>query len=1020
MSDEAELEARMRAVEPGWRFVKERSLAQARRDRRDRGIRTSESLPLALSKADAEAIGCFPNGIFADAPELLILAPMPVRSSPFAQQLLNCWRALYSLRAPTTNAAAVWATLPGYVQREIEAVLNAADAVSPDATPDELATAWAVDLLSGARFAVEAIPYRYPGLAIWPEWRAKLCVGVDEQRIFRETRPAGSAEPPPIAETEPRVPLESSSPGRDAYVAGRLANRAATARRRGNFARAAILFAAAAKACGAGSTRYRGEAKSALREGIVDRLGAICHWDTATVAAWKTALPPLLEAATHGHWSPAAKTLYDLQKIAIDGGGDLFAVDPAGWVGTFGRRPLLRKLSLSRVALLHRGWKTVKKHLAPARLRPPDSQRLFALIDPEIDRAERALRTAIEPVLLRIFGEVGLVPANFVERSALPKIVDELLDTAVDKGFIRFGDLRDILSRNRLKMPDLAGPRQFVSGDALLRADAKLGDALDGVYYPGEIYLRWFQRGSAVAFGTKLGRWVTLFVALPFGAAFMTVEFAKYIAHEVAAVSRFVKGFFFVESEAPPHAHMHGGISMSPESFAVVLILGVLYLGLIHSTALRASAFTALGRLGAIIRWAIADLPARVWNSAPARAVRQNRFVRWFRRRWAAPTVGAGAAAIFDSAVDWTDEIERGLVIGTFAVLALASNTAQGQSILERIEDALAWLWRQVRTNFFPGLLGWIVWIFRELLAGLDRLIYSIDEWFRFREGQTKPSLAVKVGLALIWFPVRYVLRFAIYLLIEPQINPVKHFPVVTVSHKLLLPMIPAISTATGIGREWVAGALAGIPGIFGFLAWELKENWRLYAANRPERVTPLALGHHGESVRGLLRPGFHSGTVPKAYAAIRRAFAKAESTGDDPRFHKPLESLHVVEHAIQHFAERELIAYVNATSAWVATPLRFGGVRLGLQHIRVDIAGPGAPAVLRLELIGSSVFGVRDDTAFLSATTADQREIWERAVLGFFAMGAVESDDPQLNWNEWVKFWDRSQCRANNAPDRS
>ena len=1006
MSDESELETRMRAVEPGWRFVKERSLAQARRDRSDRGIRTSESVPLALSKADAEAMGCFPNAIFADAPEYLVLAPMPVRSSPFAQRLLNGWRALYSLRAPTTNAVAVWATLPWFAQREIEAVLDASDALPPEATADELAVAWAVDLLTAARFAVEAIPYRYPGLANWPEWRAKLCVDVDEQRIFRETRPAGSTEPPPLAETEPSV-LWAASSGRDAPGASRFAQRAAVARRRGNFARAAILYAAAAKACGTGSTRYRGEAKSALREGIVDRLGAVCRWNETTVAAWKAALPPLLESATHGHWSPAAKALYDLQKIAVDGGGDLFAVDPAGWIGSFGRRPLLRKLSLSRVALLHRGWKTVKNHLAPARLRVSDSQRLFALIDPEIDRAERALRAAMEPVLLRVFGEVGLAPANFVERIALPKIVDELLDTTVDKGFIRFGDLRDILSRNRLKMPDLAGPGPFLFGDALLRADAKLGDALDGVYYPGEIYLRWFQRGSAVAFGTKLGRWVTLFAALPFGAAFMTVEFAKYIAHEVAAVARFAEGLFVAEPDAPPHTDKHGGISMSPESLAVVLVLGVFYLGLIHSTALRSFALGGLGRLGAMVHWTFAELPAQIWNSVPLKAVRRNRFARWFRRRWAVPMVGGAAAAIFDSAVDWSDDIERSILVGTFGVLALASNTSRGQSILERTEDAVAWLWRQVRTNFFPGLIGWIVWIFRELLAGLDRLIYSIDEWFRFREGQTKPSLAIKVALALIWFPVRYVLRFAIYLLIEPQINPVKHFPVVTVSHKLLLPMIPAISTAIGVGREWVAGALAGVPGIFGFLAWELKENWRLYAANRPDRVAPLALGHHGESVRGLLRPGFHSGTVPKAYAAIRRAIAKAEATGDEPRFHKHSEKLHGVEHAIRHFAERELIAYLNATEAWAAGPLRFAGVRLGLEHIRVEVAGPVAPAVLRLELIGSSIIGVRDDAAFLSTTTADQRETWERAVLGFFAMGAVESDDPRLDWAEWVKFWE-------------
>ncbi len=40
----------------------------------------------------------------------------------------------------------------------------------------------------------------------------------------------------------------------------------------------------------------------------------------------------------------------------------------------------------------------------------------------------------------------------------------------------------------------------------------------------------------------------------------------------------------------------------------------------------------------------------------------------------------------------------------------------------------------------------------------------------------------------MLWFFVAYVVRFCVNLLIEPQVNPIKHFPVVTVSHKLLWP----------------------------------------------------------------------------------------------------------------------------------------------------------------------------------------------------------------------------------------
>ena len=36
---------------------------------------------------------------------------------------------------------------------------------------------------------------------------------------------------------------------------------------------------------------------------------------------------------------------------------------------------------------------------------------------------------------------------------------------------------------------------------------------------------------------------------------------------------------------------------------------------------------------------------------------------------------------------------------------------------------------------------------------------------------------------------------------------------------------------------------VTGTPGIFGFLIWELKENWRLFAANRPRTCGPCSIG---------------------------------------------------------------------------------------------------------------------------------------------------------------------------------
>src|SRR5262249_5948649 len=97
----------------------------------------------------------------------------------------------------------------------------------------------------------------------------------------------------------------------------------------------------------------------------------------------------------------------------------------------------------------------------------------------------------------------------------------------VERGFLNVGDLRDALSRNELKLPDLLGAGEFFAGDPLIRANRELAVRAAGIYRRGEIYLRWLQRASALTFGTRPGRWLTRFFLLPFGAAYATIIFIQ-------------------------------------------------------------------------------------------------------------------------------------------------------------------------------------------------------------------------------------------------------------------------------------------------------------------------------------------------------------------------------------------------------------------------------------------------------------------------------------------------------------
>jgi hypothetical protein len=122
----------------------------------------------------------------------------------------------------------------------------------------------------------------------------------------------------------------------------------------------------------------------------------------------------------------------------------------------------------------------------------------------------------------------------------------------------------------------------------------------------------------------------------------------------------------------------------------------------------------------------------------------------------------------------------------------------------------------------------------------------------------------------------------------------------------VLDPLVPRV-----ISLPFVTATVLLLPGFFGFLVWELKENWKLFAANRPQTARPVLIGHHGETLRVMLRRGFHAGTVPKAFDRLRRLLSKARDSGFTPRvkLRKAEAQLLRTRHEIARLQERELLA---------------------------------------------------------------------------------------------------------------
>jgi hypothetical protein len=277
----------------------------------------------------------------------------------------------------------------------------------------------------------------------------------------------------------------------------------------------------------------------------------------------------------------------------------------------------------------------------------------------------------------------------------------------------------------------------------------------------------------------------------------------------------------------------------------------------------------------------------------------------------------------------------------------------------------------------------------------MERLLYTIDEWFCFKSGESRLMLAVKAVLGLVWFLVTYVIRFCINLLIEPQINPIKHFPVVTVSHKLLfafiLPLrdLLALTMDRALALTVATAIIWSIPGIFGFLVWELKENWRLYRANRSATLKPVLIGSHGETMSRLLRPGFHSGTIPKLFAKLRSAERRRRRRAA----RRLLESLHHVETSIRHFAEREFVELLRQSKALAHSPLEMSKVHLATNRVRLEFNCPQeqGPLVILLDLQSGWLVARTQRPAWLEEFAPGARRALDTALAGLYKLAGVD-----------------------------
>ncbi|APR80510.1 Hypothetical protein A7982_05857 [Minicystis rosea] len=884
----------------------------------------------------------------AEIPDEVVLLPRPdadeLADMPAPELLTQLWRQAFHARVHLELERGD--KLPPAVLRErvhrigqteideIRLVLRQDDLLLPPREDLDTYAELAALYLELRHFAPELLHETFPALDDHAMIDAVLAEDVDVARILEACRPEGAPERPRLASLSvEHTPLPEPPPdpkGAADKAPGTLRGEADEARRRGNLVRSALSRLRLATAGGP-------EAEGAVAEAHVDLAALARRLDEALrpaeggsaidVKAWEAVLFALADRAAHRailRWVEA-RLLFDLQRACLASEKAIGKADLVDWALSFGKRPLARLLPATRPIRVAHELASAAKKVARVGITETERARLGALLATARRRADDNIRAALRPVVVDALREVGMRPESVPERVAMHKIIEDLLDQATTRGHLGLGQLRDAISKNQLKLPDLSGPRELYAGDALLLADKRLGVALDGVHGRGEIYLRFLQKVSSLLFGTRLGRFLTLYFLLPVSAAYVLLEGAGHMATPIGRLLKIL----------PRHHHVH---LLTRPSFAVT---AVILFGLIHSAAVRNFVRNAARAVGYTIAAIFFHAPRWLLTRPAVRRALESRAFLAVRRYLLKP-LAIAAAVVIASPLRRAPSLET-IVVATsiFLFTNVVLNSRTGALLEELAYDEAARTWRLLRRHVLPGLVRLIADTFRSITEAIDRGIYAVDEWLRFREGQSRPALYAKAVLGVVWFAVAYLARIYINLLIEPQINPIKHFPVVTVAAKIMLPLSPTLIPALHdvLARPFgslVASTIAAptvllLPGVAGFLVWEFKENYKLYRATRATKLEPVAIGHHGETMGALLKPGLHSGTVPKLWAKLRRAVRRGDAAAE-----KHHEAMRELSEAVERFVEREMLALLEASPAWKAGPIRVRRVELASNRVRV------------------------------------------------------------------------------------
>jgi hypothetical protein len=885
---------------------------------------------------------------------------------------------------------------------EIRDVLTQDRWLPPGATDRQTYVEFAAVYLEMRQFAASLLPNYFPGIRDFGKIEQLLARDVDAAELFTRTRLAGAADP-----IQP-VDMRSDESQEVYWKFVRSAQKAAI---KGNTVGAAILRMRASRVAPAALTLpTRQEAEKDIAQ-LTRRLAEALTLSETEKADWTRHLTLLLDKADQGSRPMEARVLEELQKVCLDHEYEICTLDLVEYLMSGGKRPIKRPLPSQRLVRIAKHLRSAIATLGKVRLSDTDRNHLTRLIQQALGRTEEGLQARFRPVLVTALEDVGLKPGGPLEQAAFDKMVAELLERISNYGYLTFAELRDTVSRNQFKLPDLSEPEDFIKGDPLIRLDRRLASLLDGVYRPGEFYVRYLERFTALKFGTWWGRWVTRFVTGPFLIAWVVLFVLGFLLDEihhylvpssdiVEQISGVLMGpaLTWSRDEGEPilgvaPAWWHAGLLVS---------LGLFILALFRSDDFRrrcARAALAALRGSFVLLW---EVPMRF---LPVRMLR--RLVQsWLFQiaYWYILQPGLVTLLLF---LLFPPLWQNGYVaLGTLLIVSFLMNSRVGRGATEAVQDALVSLGELIRAGLLPGLFHFVIYVFKQIIELIEYLLFVVDEWLRFRKGDSQLSLVVRTIASVLWAPFAFAARFFLVVLIEPGYNPLKA-PVSYLAAKIMLPLtgyllgtwLPAFVAPWPrplgvLGYAVLFVVIFHLCDVFGFLFWEMKENWNLYRSNRGRTLGPLAIGGHGETVRGLLQPGFHSGTVPRLYARLRQAERRAMVTRNWTRVRAYRHELEEVAETVQDFISRDMLTILKQSRSWRGQAVSAGPIYLSTNRIRLELEHldhPALPVEIELEYQAGWLVAGIPSSGWLEALSPGEIKVFTACLAYLYKRAGVD-----------------------------